>query len=309
MAPQDPGQERVGVAVLGAGRVGTRLVRELLDAPGPMELRLVSDVDGDRDGLRLARELGVDTATRGADAVLERPDIEVVLDATSAGAHASHAGRLRAAGRVSIDLTPAAGGSPVVPIVNLAERVGEDDLNLLTCPAQVAVPIVHAVTRLAPALYAEVVTTLASASVGPGMRRHVDEFTSVTAGGLEVLGGARHGKSILVLSPAEPPVAMRCTVHVVPDGQSDEEALLGAARTAVSELQRLVPGCRLRGEPAVDDRDTPWGRRRVATISVDVAGRGDWLARCGNLDVAASAARLAGEGVARRLLRSRQVVA
>ncbi len=309
MGPQDPAERRVGVAVLGAGRVGCRLVRELRDVPGPLELVLVSDVEGDREGLRLARELDVETSARGVDAVLERPDVGIVFDASSAGAHKSHAGRLREAGKVSIDLTPAATGPLVVPLVNLAERVAEDELNLLTCPAQVAVPIVHAVARHAPALYAEVVSTLASASVGPGTRRHIDEFTSVTARGLEVLGGARHGKSILVLSPAEPPVAMRSTVYVVPDGEMDEPAVVRAAEAAVAELQQLVPGCRLRGEPAVDEKDTPWGRRRVVSISLDVAGPGDGLSRCGNLDVAAASARLAGEGVARRVLQTRQVVA
>lgn len=302
MRPGGPEDGRVGVAVLGAGKVGSRLVRELHGAAGRMELRLVSDADTACDGLRLARELEVETGSRGVDEVVERPDVAIVFDATSAGAHRGHAGRLRAAGKVSIDLTPAAAGPFVVPLVNLAERAGEDDLSLLTCPAQVAIPVVHALTRLAPALYAEAVSTLASASVGPGTRRHIDEFTSVTARGLEELGGAEHGKSILVLSPAEPPVAMRTTVYVVPHGAVDEQAVDGALRTAVAEMQRLVPGYRLRGEPAVDERDTPWGRRPTVAVTVDVAGAGDGLARCGNLDVAAAAARLAGEEVARRLL-------
>jgi acetaldehyde dehydrogenase len=309
VAPHDLAEGRVGVAVLGVGRVGRRLVRELRDAPGHMELVLVSDTDAGCEGLRLARELDVETSSRGVDGVLDRDDVGIVFDASSAEAHARHAGRLQEAGKVSIDLTPAATGPLVVPVVNLAERVAEDELNLLSCPAQVAIPVVHAVTRLAPALYAEVVSTVASASVGPGMRRHIDEFTSVTARGLEVLGGARHGKSIVILSPAEPPVPMRSTIYVVPEGAVDEPAVDRAVRAVVAEMQRLVPGYRLRSEPAVDEKDTPWGRRRVAAISLDVAGQGDGLSRCGNLDVAASTARLAGEEVARRVLRSRQVVA
>ena len=304
MGPRGPEEARVGVAVLGAGRVGSRLVRELREAPGHTALRLVSDTDAGCAGLRLARELEVDTSSRGVDAVLERADVAIVFDATSAAAHAAHAGRLRQAGKVSIDLTPAATGPFVVPPVNLADRAGEDDLNLLTCPAQVAVPVVWAVARLGPVFYAEAVSTLASASVGPATRRHIDEFTSVTARGLEEVGGARHGKSILILSPADPPVAMRTTVYVVPEGAVDGEAVAAAVRTAVAEMQRLVPGYRLRGEPALDEKDTPWGRRTTVAVSLDVAGAGDGgLARCGNLDVAAAAARLAGDEVALRVLR------
>jgi acetaldehyde dehydrogenase len=311
VGPQGPEEAAlVGVAVLGAGSVGSRLVRELRDAPGHMELRLVSDVDAGCDGLGLARELGVETSSSGVEAVLERADVAIVFDATSASAHVEHAGRLRAAGKAAIDLTPSATGALAVPLVNLAERAREDDINLLSCPAQVAIPIVRAVTRLGPALYAETVSTLASASVGPATRRHIDEFTAVTARGLEELGGAEHGKSILILSPAEPPVAMRTTVYVVPEVAVGEQEVVGAVRAAVAEMQRLVPGYRLRGEPVLDEKDTPWGRRPTVAVSLDVVGAGDaGLGRCGNLDVAAAAARLAGEEVALRVLRSRQVVA
>jgi len=274
-----------------------------------MDLLLVSDVDATGDGPRLARELGVEVSSRGVDAVLERPDVGIVFDATSAGAHGRHTGRLRAAGKVAIDLTPGATGPPVVPLVNLEERVGEDDLNLITCPAQVAVPIVHAITRLGPAHYAEVVSTFASSSVGPATRAHIDEFTSVTARGLETPGGARHGKSIVILSPAEPPVAMRCVIHVVPEGEAEPSAVDGAVHAAVAGMQRLVPGYQLRSEPVHEEKDTPWGRRRTVTVSLDVVGRGDGLGRCGNLDVAAVAARVVGDAVAQRVMRAPQVTA
>lgn len=308
MALQEPARGRVGVAVLGIGNLGSRLLRDLRDRTGHLELLLASDADTDCEGLRLARDLAVEASPRGLDAVLERPDVQIVFDASSAGAHAQHATRLREAGKVSIDLTPSATGPAVVPQVNLAEHIAGDDLNLLTCPAQAAIPLVHAVTRLAPALYAEVVTTVASASVGPGMRRHVDEFTSVTARGLELLGGASHGKSILIFSPADPPVTMRCVVYVVPEGEVDEQAVDRAVRALVAEMQRSVPGYRLRGEPAVGERDTPWGRRCTVAVSLEVEGSGDRLSRCGNLDVTASAARAVGDEVAGRLLRSREVV-
>jgi acetaldehyde dehydrogenase len=305
----DQHEGRVGVAVLGAGRVGCRLARELRDAPGHMELLLVSDADPDAEGLRRLRELDVPASGGGLDAVLDHPEVRIVFDATTAGAHARHATRLRTAGKVCVDLTPSGTGTPVVPAVNLAEAAGQDDVNLLTCPAQVAVPVARAVTRLAPAVYAEVVTTLASASVGPSVRRHVDEFTAVTARALERLGGAAHGKSILILSPAVPPVAMRAIVYVVPEGAVDGAAVAEAVHGAVEELQRLVPGCRLRSEPSVDERDTPHGRRPTVAVSLDVAGPGEGLSRCGNLEVAAAAARVVGEEVAVRVLRTGQVVA
>jgi acetaldehyde dehydrogenase len=310
MEPRRAGQATVRAAILGAGNVATDLAHKLLAGAGRTELALVAGTADDGAGLERVRELGVRTSAEGVESVLEDPEIAIVFDATTAKAHARHAPLLAEAGKVAIDLTPAAVGPPVVPAVNADEHLDEENLSLLTCPAQAAVPLAHAVSSVVPTLYAEVVSTLASSSAGPGLRQNVDELVAVTARGLERLGGARHGKAIVVLSPAEPPVTMRNTVYVVPDEDFAEADVAASVLRTVDEVQRSLPGYRLRDEPAFEHRETPWGRRCVVVLLLDVEGAGDSLgAYAGNLDVATVAAREVAERLARHLLRAEEAVA
>jgi acetaldehyde dehydrogenase len=310
MEPRRAEHARVKVGILGTGNVATDLAHKLLAREGPLELALVAGIPSDPEGLERVRRLGVEASADGVEAILEEPEIRIVFDATTAKARARHAAPLREAGKVAVDLTPAAIGPAVVPAVNGSEHSDAESVSLLTCPAQAAVPIAHAVSSLVPTLYAEVVSTLASSSAGPGLRQNVDELVSVTARGLERVGGARHGKAIVVLSPAVPPVTMRNTVYVVPDGELDEEDVVQSVLRTVAEMQRSLPGYRLRDEPAVELRETPWGSRRVVALLVEVEGAGDFLPPyAGNLDVATVAAREVGERLAQRLLAAEEVVA
>jgi acetaldehyde dehydrogenase len=300
---------RVKAAILGTGNVALDLAHKLLGRPGRTELALVAGTAADPEGRSRMRALGVETSDRGVEAILAEPEIGIVFDATTADAHRRHARLLADAGKAAIDLTPAAVGPPVVPVVNADEHLGEENLSLLTCPAQAAVPLVHAVSSVVPTLYAEVVSTLASDSAGPGLRRNVDELLAVTASGLERLGGARRGKAIVILSPARPPVTMRSTLYVVPDAEFVEDDVVRAVLRRIEELRRSVPGYRLRDEPVFERRDTPWGRRHVVVLLVEVEGAGDSLpSYAGNLDVATVAAREVGERLARRLLHVEEAV-
>ena len=40
-------------------------------------------------------------------------------------------------------------------------------------------------------------------------RANIDEFTQTTTRGIEEVGGAKKGKAIIILNPAEPPILMR----------------------------------------------------------------------------------------------------
>ena len=182
-------------------------------------LRVVmfAGVDPDSEGIRRARALGVPVSSEGIEAILREPEIQVVFDATSAHAHVRHARALAAAGKIAIDLTPAAVGPYVVPYVNLDEHLGQPNLNMVSCGGQAVIPIVAAVNKAAGASYAEAVITISSKSAGPGTRQNIDEFTKTTSRGMEVLGGARRGKAIIILNPAEPPILMRATIYVLVD--------------------------------------------------------------------------------------------
>jgi acetaldehyde dehydrogenase len=296
------GAETVKVAILGSGNIGTDLMHKLVRSTGVAELALVAGIDPRSEGLARARSLGLLTSHDGLDAILADPAIRIVFDATSAKAHIRHAKLITAAGKVAVDLTPAARGPYVVPPVNGRHHLDASNVNMITCGGQATIPLVYAVHRVAALRYAETVSTIASCSAGPGTRHNIDEFTVTTARGLEALGGARHGKALLILNPAEPPIMMRNTVYAVPDDDFDAAAVRASVEQMVAEVQAYVPGYRLKNPPVVELRDTPWGRRPVVVLLIEVAGAGDYLPTyAGNLDIMTAAAQRVGELIAQHV--------
>lgn len=301
---------QIKVAIVGSGNIGSDLMYKLLKAPGHMRLKMLSGIDPDSEGLKRAKDLGIEISAEGIGPVLEDEEIKLVFDATSAKAHARHAKMLREAGKVAIDMTPAARGPYVVPVANLSEHLDKDNVNLMTCGAQATTPMAYAVSRVTPVEYAEMVSTVASLSAGPGTRQNIDEFTVTTARGLEQIGGAKRGKAIIVLNPADPPIMMRNTVYVVPEGDFDEDEVVESVNRMVAAVQEYVPGYHLKNEPFFDERETPWGRKKIVVLLIEVEGAGDFLPKyAGNLDIMTSAARGVGEQFALHLLGTREVVA
>ena len=200
------------VAILGSGNIGTDLMVKLRRTPSLTLVAMVG-IDPASDGLARARALGVPATDAGLERWLATdPDVDVVVEATSAAAHAEHAPLLAARGIRCIDLTPAALGPAVVPDVGLDRHLDAPDVSLVTCGAQATVPVVAALSAVGPVGYAEVVCTVASRSAGQGTRQNIDEFTVATARSLETLGGAAAGKAVIILNPAAPPITMRNTV-------------------------------------------------------------------------------------------------
>jgi acetaldehyde dehydrogenase len=301
---------RIKAAILGSGNIGSDLMYKLLKEPGHMELALLAGIVPESEGLKRARDEGVSTSHHGINAILEDDEIKLVFDATSAKAHVKNARALKEAGKTAVDMTPAALGPYVVPVANLGGHLEEDNVNLMTCGAQATAPMAYAVSRVTPVEYAEMVSTVASASAGPGTRQNIDEFTFTTARGLEQIGGAKHGKAIIILNPAEPPIMMRNTVYVVPEGDFDEGEVVRSVERMVSEVQEYVPGYHLKSEPVFDVKDTPWGRKRIVVLLLEVEGAGDFLPTyAGNLDIMTSAARGVGEQFARHFLGEMEVIA
>ena len=209
------GNHKIKAAILGSGNIGSDLMYKLLANPGHMELSLMAGIVPESEGLKRARDLGVNTSHEGVQSILDDPEIKLVFDATSAHAHVKHYRKLKEAGKIAIDLTPAARGPYVVPPANLGDHLDEPNVNLITCGGQATIPLVHAVNTVAPVDYAEMVSTIASLSAGPGTRQNIDEFTFTTSRGLEVIGGAKRGKAIIILNPADPPIMMRNTIYLL----------------------------------------------------------------------------------------------
>ncbi len=301
------------VAIIGSGNIGTDLMIKVLRGDGPVEMGAMVGIDPDSDGLARARRMGVPATSDGVDGLLAVDgfdEISLVFDATSAGAHRANWARLEPTGVRVLDLTPAAIGPYCVPVVSLDAHADADanNLNMVTCGGQATVPIVAAVGQVALVSYAEIVSSIASKSAGPGTRANIDEFTETTARALEVVGGAARGKAVIVLNPAEPPLLMRNTVYCLVDGDCDHPAIEASIEAMVERVQAYVPGYRLKQrvqfETFSPDRALHipetgkfWGTR--VTAFLEVTGAAHYLpAYAGNLDIMTSAALATAERLA-----------
>ncbi len=282
-------------AIVGSGNIGTDLMEKRRRSRF-VELRYMVGIDPSSEGLARARRHGIEVSVDGAGWLLARNELPaIVFEATSASVHVENAPRYADAGIRAVDLTPAAVGPFVIPPVNLRAHVREPNVNLVSCGGQATVPMVHAVARVVPVAYAEIVATVASRSAGPGTRANIDEFTRTTAAAIEAVGGAARGKAIIILNPAEPPLVMRDTIFCALPPGADTGAVEASIRAMEAEMQSYVPGYRLRVPPQFDDE-------KVA-VMVEVEGAGDYLPRyAGNLDIMTAAATKVGEEIARTLV-------
>ncbi len=289
----------INAALIGSGNIGTDLMIKALRSKLIKPLWMVG-IDAHSDGLKKARNAGLKVTSDGIEGLLphlEQDHIQIAFDATSAYVHAANARPLMARGVLVIDLTPAAIGPYCVPPVNLREQVGKQamNVNMVTCGGQATIPMVAAVSRVQKVDYAEIVATVASKSAGPGTRKNIDEFTRTTAGAVEQVGGATRGKAIIILNPAEPPLIMRDTVHCLTADEPDQAAITASVHAMIAEVQKYVPGYRLKNGPVFDDK-------RVS-IYLEVEGLGDYLPNyAGNLDIMTAAALRTAEMFAQEIL-------
>ena len=302
------------VAIIGTGNIGTDLMIKIIKLSQVLEIAAFVGVDPASDGLKRAAGLGVATISDGIDGLLRMPefaDIEIVFDATSAGAHARHDAILRQHGKRIIDLTPAAIGPYTIPPVNGDANLDEPNVNMVTCGGQATIPIVAAINRVAKVHYGEIVASIASKSAGPGTRANIDEFTETTSKAIEVLGGATRGKAIIVLNPAEPPLIMRDTVYCL-TGDADTAAIARSVGEMVAQVQAYVPGYRLKQEVQFErigdnqplriaEMDQEFTGLKVS-VFLEVEGAAHYLpAYAGNLDIMTSAALVTAERIAQRM--------
>ncbi|MEZ5890687.1 MAG: acetaldehyde dehydrogenase (acetylating) [Xanthobacteraceae bacterium] len=300
------------VAIIGSGNIGTDLMIKVIRLSKVLDMAAMVGIDPDSDGIDRARRFGIPVTAEGVEGLVKMPafkDIEIVFDATSAGAHHRNNAVLQAHGKRVIDLTPAAVGPYVVPPVNMDQHLDAPNVNMVTCGGQATVPIVAAVSRVAKVHYGEIVASIASRSAGPGTRANIDEFTETTAKAIEVVGGAGRGKAIIVLNPAEPPLIMRDTIFTLSE-EADTEAIRRSVEQMVAEVQNYVPRYRLKQAVQFErfGSNNPikipgYGTFAGVKTSVflEVEGAAHYLpAYAGNLDIMTSAALRTAERIVQR---------
>lgn len=301
---------RTRVAIIGSGNIGTDLMIKILRLSKTLEMGAFVGIDPESDGLKRAERMGVPITAGGIDGLVAMEgfkDIEIVFDATSAGAHKRHNDILKSHGKTVIDLTPAAIGPYVVPPVNGEANLDQQNLNMVTCGGQATIPMVAAVSRITRVRYAEIVASISSRSAGPGTRANIDEFTETTSAAIVQVGGAEQGKAIIVLNPAEPPLIMRDTVYCLAD-PADTDAIVASIEEMVKEVQSYVPGYRLKQKVQFDTipADAPirvpnsdeMASGLKVTVFLEVEGAAHYLpSYAGNLDIMTSAALRTAERI------------
>ena len=291
--------QKIKCALIGPGNIGTDLLYKLKRS-AVLEPVWMVGIDPTSDGLKRAAAMGIKTASDGVDGLLphvQADGIQIAFDATSAYVHAENSRKLNALGVLMIDLTPAAIGPFCIPPVNLSAHVGQREMNvnMVTCGGQATIPMVAAVSRVQPVAYGEIVATVSSKSVGPGTRKNIDEFTRTTASAIEKVGGAKRGKAIIIINPAEPPLIMRDTIHCLTESAPDQRKITESVHAMIAEVQKYVPGYTLVNGPVFD------GNR--VSVFMEVEGLGDYLPKyAGNLDIMTAAAARTAEMFAEQIL-------
>jgi acetaldehyde dehydrogenase len=306
--------DKLKVAIIGSGNIGTDLMIKIMRTSDVLEMAAFVGIDPDSDGLKRAKRLGVATTHEGIEGLTRLavwPEIAIVFDATSAAAHRENSAICLAAGKVMIDLTPAAIGPYVIPVVNGDEHLEAKNVNMVTCGGQATIPIVAAVSQVAKVHYGEIVASIASKSAGPGTRANIDEFTETTAKGIETVGGASKGKAIIILNPAEPPMIMRDTVFTLSSGATEDE-IEASISAMVKKVQAYVPGYRLKQKVQFErfGSNNPVQIPGVGSfegiktsVFLEVEGAAHYLpAYAGNLDIMTSAGLKTAEKIAKRKL-------
>lgn len=291
--------KKIRCALIGSGNIGTDLIYKIQRSPLLEPVWMVG-IDPESEGLARARDMGLKTTAAGVDGLLPyvlEDNIQIAFDATSAYVHAENSRKLNELGVMMIDLTPAAIGPLCVPPVNLRQHADkvEMNVNMISCAGQATIPIVSAVSSVQAVGYAEIVASLASKSIGPGTRANLDEFTYTTSSAIEKVGGARKGKALAIINPADPPMMMRNTISCLTDEEPDQEGITASVLAMIKEVQKYVPGYRLVNGPLFD------GKR--VTVFMEVAGLGDYLPKyAGNLDIMTAAATRTAEMFAEEIL-------
>ena len=267
------------VAILGSGNIGCDLLVKCQEAKG-LEVVSFAGRHPYSKGLEFARNRGVFITDRSIEGVLEHPEKpDILIDCTSASHHHYNYSLCKKNNIRVIDMTPAMLGVACCPVVNLDHCLDSDNINMISCGGQASMPICFALKEANPEIkYLEIVSTISSASAGPGTRKDISQYISTTQKSISDMLDIEKVKVIINITPAVPPIHMKTSVLIHSDHIKNFSDTQETIRKIVSMTSCYVPGYCL----SVDLKQL--GAKSMC--QVQVTGSGHYLPPfAGNLDI------------------------
>ena len=208
-------------------------------------------IDPSSDGLRRAASLGVPTTAEGVDGLLAMDgfdEIDIVFDATSAGATCQRAALAAGTARSS-STSPRRRSAPTSSRpVNLEEHpTASPNVNMVTCGGQATIPIVAASPASPPSPTPRSSRRSRRSRPAPAPAPTSTSSPRPPRRPSRRWAAPQRGKAIIILNPAEPPLIMRDTVFCL-IGDADHDAIRASIEAMVAKVQEYVPGYRLKQE-------------------------------------------------------------
>lgn len=277
----------VKVGIFGSGNIGTDLLMKLSKVEN-IDCKFLIGRRQDSPGVVIAESLGVATYYDGInslEAALSRHSIDWLADVSSARVHEKVMHILENHKSVKVlDFTPSPLSMPFVPAVDKLDLSQANDIGLISCGAQSSAPLIHLISERFKILRLELVSSLASKSVGPATRQNLDEYIYKTEVAISKYSKCDEVKAILIVNPATPPIDMTVTIFF-------ELADKAVSTTQLDELidqnkkylEEYIPSFSLVGQVAT--------KGKYYLVTYHVTGGGDFLpSYAGNLDVLTNAA-------------------
>lgn len=276
--------KRLKVAILGTGNIGTDLLIKILKNDF-LDLQGFVGRNSSSKGIAIAKRLGVYTSTNELNAFInDEVKCDLVYDCTNTHSAIKHAVLFKEKGIKVVDLTPAKVGELCVPSINEDAILINDNVNMITCGGQAAIPLINLISKNCDRLdYVELVSQIASKSAGMATRINVDSYIHTTEDAIQKFANPIKCKVILNLNPAIPEVYMQATMFI--KGHNiDFRNLQKDIDERISIIKTYIPGYELALPPIVNEQG-------VLILSLKITGAGDYLPQyAGNLDIITSAA-------------------
>lgn len=268
---------KLNVAIIGTGKIGTDLLIKIKRSDY-LHCEIVVGRNSSSDGMKKAKQLGVRTSDKSIAAFDNLDNIDVVFDATSAEHHIQHAPVFQAKGIKAIDLTPAKVGMFCVPSIDAEVILEHDNVNMVTCGGQAAIPIIEALSRSVGSIQkVGIESHLSEDSVGPATLANIDAYYESTARAIRCYSGISDVQVDLSVEKSgwKPDMLTKISARCEP---CDLEAVYPALHNRLEQVREYVPGYHIVG--------TPLYREGCIEVLVSVRGRGDWVpSHAGNLDI------------------------